>query len=82
MKHTDTRTQTVSHEETTSITCDMCGAELLKGDFCRQGAFFKTDFGYGSRHDLERWEFDLCDSCCDWLRGHIDVAVTDETWVP
>lgn len=34
-----------------------------------EGASFKLSFGYGSRHDLEKWEFDLCDSCCEQLKA-------------
>ncbi|WP_227939998.1 hypothetical protein [Alkalihalobacillus deserti] len=54
----------------TSITCNKCGkTKQLEGeDYEREwqsNVFqsFTTHFGYGTRHDTEKWNFDLCEDC-------------------
>jgi len=54
----------------TSVTCNKCGVSEDRnvGDFSDDGyddnfASFRTHFGYGSRYDNERWQFDLCEGC-------------------
>jgi hypothetical protein len=59
-----------------SITCNRCGKhEKLTGDeYTRE---FQTNlyqtfypaFGYGSKLDMDRWTFDLCEECLiDFVR--------------
>lgn len=66
-------TESITKHE--SITCNKCGKERVR-DF-NSGRFedqddelwrndyqsFGCSFGYGSRHDMERWSFDLCEEC-------------------
>jgi hypothetical protein len=53
-----------------SVTCNKCGkSQKLHGeDYQRNwqaGKYqsFYCSFGYGSSYDMERWDFDLCESC-------------------
>lgn len=59
-----------------SITCNKCGKhkELSGEDYERewQSNEFQTfycSFGYGSKFDMDRWAFDLCEKCLiDFIR--------------
>jgi hypothetical protein len=37
---------------------------------------FKVDFGYGSKHDMEQWNFDLCEGCIEELASTFKVDKT------
>ncbi|MBM7598248.1 hypothetical protein JOC34_000605 [Virgibacillus halotolerans] len=53
-----------------SIACNKCGNSIVanlrdgEGNF-NQDLYHGIDlrFGYGSNHDLEHWNFDLCEDC-------------------
>ncbi len=59
MRHTTTQsTETVS-----DITCDVCGRSTsVEGFGCQYGTL-QAHWGYGSKHDGERYEVHLCESC-------------------
>ncbi|RYI30559.1 hypothetical protein EVU96_09085 [Bacillus infantis] len=53
-----------------SITCNKCGkkAEISGDEYDRefQSNVFqsiKLQFAYGSKYDMDVWEFDLCEEC-------------------
>jgi protein-arginine kinase activator protein McsA len=51
------------------ITCDFCGTTLKKFDVdFWEGTHFTLDFGYHSKFDTEKWEFDICDECAEKLK--------------
>lgn len=71
-KHdTVTRMEEVSEHKLTEICCNKCGTKseihyegIHEADFSvNEYQTFSTYFGYGSRFDNERWEFDLCEDC-------------------
>jgi len=62
--------ETVVKEETLSLTCDCCGKtvdgemEVLSSDIND----FHINFGYGSKFDMDTWNFDVCDECLEkWV---------------
>ena len=59
MKHTITKpTETVA-----DVTCDACGnSTKVKGGGLEFG-ILQAAWGYGSKHDGERYEVHLCESC-------------------
>jgi len=56
-----------SKETLVSITCNKCGKIVeLDDDMDFRANEFQTinlSFGYGSRYDMESWDFDLCEEC-------------------
>ena len=59
-----------------SITCNKCGkrSELSGSKHERDWElnlyqYFYCHFGYGSKFDMDTWEFDLCEKCLiDFIR--------------
>lgn len=75
MRVTEPRSRTITEPVTTAIKCDRCGKDLMENHYGDQeGTSFTLDFGYGSRFDLDRWEFDICDDCAGWLREQFKTA--------
>jgi hypothetical protein len=69
--------ETIKKEIPVSVTCNKCGnSKVLDGeeDYERQWKLekfqsFFLSFGYGSKFDMEDWEFDLCEKCLvDFIR--------------
>lgn len=57
-------------ERLVSITCDKCGLKSKTDLTLPVGIdpYFdtiKVHWGYGSKHDLETWEYDLCEKCLE-----------------
>jgi hypothetical protein len=51
-----------------SICCNKCGKEYKKSheeQYCWDAKMqsFSASFGYGSKYDMEHWQFDLCEDC-------------------
>ena len=48
-----------------TITCNSCGQEIEIDPTCwsRPYETFSIAWGYGSKNDLDTWEFDLCEDC-------------------
>ena len=63
------KTVLVEKVEATSIVCNRCGMSFdCDEDFANNLIHdFDIQFGYGSRHDLEEWNFDLCEKCVEEL---------------
>ena len=46
------------------VRCDVCGDSTSReGEYLPQFGMLKADWGYGSRHDGERYELHLCEGC-------------------
>lgn len=59
----------VNKEFSDKILCDFCGRKFkCFMDVCFEGAHFVLTFGYPSKFDDERWEFDICDECAEKLK--------------
>lgn len=61
-------TKVVEEYHITEVVCNKCGCtsgKLQDDDSYAANEFqeFGTYFGYGSRFDMERWSFDLCEDC-------------------
>jgi len=64
-----TKTIRVDKEVPDKITCDFCGCILSKLDVDMwEGSSFTLTFGYHSKFDTEKWEFDICDECAEKLK--------------
>lgn len=80
MKTYEKRERTYEAQEVTAITCDHCGKDLARdnGSYLQlsEGASFYIGFGFGSRHDLAQWDFDVCDDCAAAVRDFIRVEAS------
>lgn len=65
----ETRTVTREHEEVTAVICDRCGKRYPQPTF--PGGSVEVQFGYGSRYDMDRHEFDFCDDCAEILLDYL-----------
>ena len=51
-------------ETVIDVRCDTCGASTLEDtNQTPQYGILTANWGYGSRHDGERYEVDLCEAC-------------------
>lgn len=53
-----------------SVVCNKCGKEIpiRHDEFDQEGIYgFSVCFGFGSKYDLEKWSWDLCESCLEDL---------------
>lgn len=75
-EHSVQVTQVVS-----DITCDICGQSVVKEtqksnmanlDNFTEYARLVAEFGYGSKRDGEKFQFDFCEDCFDELLGKIN----------
>ena len=70
------------------LVCNRCGLEYNteERDFEEwqwKTIFpFKVHFGYSTKHDLENWEFDLCEKCIEEIVSAFKVAPTIESYDP
>ena len=70
----------VVNQKLTSISCNKCGTNssyAMNGEQLHdmeEFQEFNTSFGYGSRYDMERWSFDLCDDCLTELIKSFRIA--------
>ena len=52
----------VPTEQVVDVRCDICGeSTMMAGE--QNHATLSANWGYGSRHDGERYEVHLCESC-------------------
>lgn len=52
------------------VICNCCGKQIETpmGYNDTEITDIKLSFGYGSRHDLEMWSFEVCDDCLEkWV---------------
>ena len=61
--------------ECTSIVCNRCGMSFNREDDFATNLIheFNIKFGYGSKHDLEEWDFDLCEVCIEELTDSFKI---------
>lgn len=52
----------VPTEQVVDVRCDVCGESSKKAEQMNY-ATLSANWGYGSRHDGERYQVDLCESC-------------------
>jgi hypothetical protein len=56
-------------EKITKVTCNKCGKEEhLEEDetyLVHDLTSIRLNFGYGSSYDMDKWSFELCDSCIE-----------------
>jgi len=71
------KTVLVEKVEATSIVCNRCGMSFdCDEDFANNLIHdFDIQFGYGSRHDLEEWNFDLCEACIEEIVESFKIKV-------
>lgn len=43
---------------------------------------FKIHFGYSTKHDLENWEFDLCEKCIEEIVSTFKIQPKVENYDP
>ncbi len=53
----------VPTEQVVDILCDVCGRSTKTNFGTNQYGSLSADFGYGSRHDGERYQVHLCEGC-------------------
>ncbi len=87
MRKVNIQTQEVVREIIVSeiIQCNKCGREfvnpLAKGSAMEQFMWdanvhgFKVMFSYGSKFDMQEWEFHLCDDCLEEIAKGFSVPV-------
>ncbi len=70
-------------KEISALRCNKCGKELkVENGVIKEGCFSANpSFGYFSKKDGERHEFDLCETCYDEAIAAfvIPVTKTEET---
>lgn len=59
----------VEQENLIAIICNMCGNRYENNRMFQANEVqnFQIAFGFGSFHDGQVWQFDLCDTCLDRL---------------
>lgn len=65
MRRFEKKIEKVEVSKNTLVACNKCGKETTKED-CRWDTEYqniKLSFGYGSGHDSENWNFDICEEC-------------------
>ena len=63
-------------ETLVSVSCDRCGRKATDEIDAQAIEPIKIMWGYGSKFDLECWEFDLCDTCLEEITKDIRVVKT------
>jgi len=77
MKEITITTETITKEEIISLTCNKCG-KTVEGDHIAYASDIETwthEFGYGSRFDTDKLEFELCDECVESFLKSFKIPV-------
>jgi hypothetical protein len=53
----------VEVDTVTDVTCDVCGDSTRMEEGAYQYGTLQAHWGYGTKHDGERYEIHLCDDC-------------------
>lgn len=71
----------VPTETIIDIICNKCG-QSCKTEFDYEHAVGHSYFGYGSKHDMEIYKFDLCEKCFFELEDSFKIKslVDDKLW--
>lgn len=59
--------------EVEDVTCDVCGKSCFNGtnfEFVK----LSNSWGYGSSHDMETWEAQICEHCVDTKLNFINFG--------
>lgn len=48
---------------TEAVNCDLCGGDTQIPGYSPQFGLLQAKWGYGSRHDGERYRVQLCEAC-------------------
>lgn len=79
MRNIINRIETVSVKSIDSITCNSCGKEFIAegNNPCWANTIhsFDIDFGYGSKHDMDTWTWDLCEDCIEQIVKKFNIPV-------
>lgn len=79
MRNIINRTETVKVSICESITCNCCGKEFQAKDnnpcWANTIHSFNISFGYGSRHDMDIWTWDLCEDCIEEIVSKFKIPV-------
>ncbi len=70
MKETVAKQKIIIETATTAVTCNCCGHKISGNDLSYNNTItpLRIDFGYGSKHDTDVWDMDICDSCLEnWV---------------
>lgn len=59
-------------EVMTDVTCDICGKSCWFEHSGYEFAQFWAHWGYGSNKDGINWFCDLCESCAEKIKAHIE----------
>jgi hypothetical protein len=67
------------------ISCNKCGYKVDLDKLPEDGWIYQEifqniviKFGYGSGHDGEEWNFDLCESCLDELKKSFKIKLEED----
>jgi hypothetical protein len=74
-------------ETTSDVTCDACCQSTLVEGYGHQFGTLQAHWGYGSKHDGERYELHLCELCffrtlSALRRERMVNTMFDENFVP
>jgi|LakMenEpi03Aug12_release.lakeMendotaPanAssembly.Ray.scaffolds.fasta_scaffold977024_2 hypothetical protein len=63
---------TTTEKIVSMVACDCCGKETHITDeyqfVCSNITNFSILFGYGSKFDMDTWDFEICDDCIEkWV---------------
>lgn len=67
MRHTVTQPA----ETVADISCDVCGQSTRVEGYGLQYGTLQAHWGYGARHDGERYEVHLCETCFFGVLSHL-----------
>lgn len=65
------RVTTQPAETVVDIVCDVCGQSTRVDGFGLQFGTLQAHWGYGSKHDGERYEVHLCEMCFFGTLSHL-----------
>lgn len=72
MKTYDSKEVTVTEETVLEIRCNKCGKIIDQNNYAELNKIhtIMLSFGYGSEHDMETWDFDVCEDCIlEYIKG-------------
>lgn len=66
-------------EQLKKVLCNCCGRELAmtEGHVSEGVMYVRKDWGFFSKKDLVRHEFDICEQCYDKMTAEFQIPVTE-----
>ena len=71
MKVTKSVTKEIAETEVVETVCNFCCKRNT--DEFDDISSFTIQFGYGSKHDGDTWQLDICDKCADKLHKQLEL---------